>query len=68
MYVYITPRGKVISVYLPQISEEDSYIKTISSSPLDTQRNSMADCSSLLYKTLGSSTCRNFLSRTIMKY
>ena len=57
----LTPRGKVIPVYLPQFSEEDPYIKTIKifpSSSLDnhTQRNIMADCSSLLCKTLGSST------------
>ena len=70
MHVYVTPCGRDVSVYLPQFSEENSYIKTIkilssASGDNHTQRNSMADCSSLLCKTPGSSTCRNFLSRAI---
>jgi hypothetical protein len=49
MYVYVTPCGKVISVYTPQFSEKDSFIKTTtiySSSSRDghTQINGMADC------------------------
>jgi hypothetical protein len=70
MHVYVTPCGRVISVYKPQFYEEISYIKTVKMfRSLDVKtkqkRNSMADCSNLLCEMLGSSTCRNFLSRTV---
>jgi len=48
MYNQVTPCGQVTSVYAPQFSEKDSFIKTTnlySSSSRDkrTQSNSMAD-------------------------
>jgi len=57
-------------VFKPQFSEENSYIKTVKiflrlHVKTKLKSNSMADCSNLLCEMLGSSTCRNFLSRMV---
>jgi len=61
---------KVISVYLPKFSEQDSDIKTIkiflsSSRENQKQKNSVAERSSWLCEMFCTNTCRNFLSRTV---
>jgi hypothetical protein len=73
MHVCVTPCGKILSVYKPQFPVENSYSKTVKTFrrfhvKTKQKRKNMADCSNLLREMLGSSICRNLLSRTFMKY